>query len=1227
MALKSLIILGAVLAVASGARSNFVQCVDTSLCPDGATCCETADGTWGCCPYEFGQCCQDGRHCCPLGYSCDAAQGSCVHELTQERLFRTALEPRVSGLAQNRRNEVIHGVNSVRCPDGNYCLDGQTCCLLTSGSFGCCPYQHAECCSDHTSCCPEGYRCRISTHQCVHATTNHTVAMAHKVSAVAAQPGQFEVSANDLFDENIRCPDGNYCEDGQTCCLLRSGQYGCCPYQYAQCCSDHVSCCPEGYLCKISTHQCIHTVTNHTVPMVQKVQPVRRPQGQASAPQVDAELNQCPDGSFCQDTQTCCLLKSGRYGCCPYAHAECCSDHTSCCPEGYRCLVSTQQCIHAESNGTAPMLRKVDSITLESTEQLRLKPDAVNNVRCPDGNYCLDGQTCCLLTSGSYGCCPYQHAECCSDHTSCCPEGYQCRISTHQCVHATTNHTMAMVQKVRAVATEPRQLEVSVNGRLIHCGDGSACFDNQTCCQLYDKSYDCCPYPRATCCEDQDSCCPEGYICIITLHKCKKASTGEMVPMHYPPTARRDSSKTVTEPSLPNAITCPDGHKCLNGQTCCPLSSGHYGCCPLPEAVCCSDHKTCCPNGYQCQVGTQTCQKGDNTVATLQKLPASTGAELIEVADTTESRTSALTSAQAELLKCPDGSYCQSTQTCCLLVSGHYGCCPYVQAQCCSDHTSCCPEGYRCKVSTKQCVHTTSNHSVAAGQKVDPVIPKSALVSPRPNGRLIHCEDGTMCFNNQTCCLLLNGTYNCCEYPRATCCEGFDSCCPEGYTCIVTLQKCKKESTGEEMPMHHSRCSVLRKAPKTMARLSITSDVTCPDGHKCQSGQTCCPLSSTRYGCCPLPDAVCCDDDQHCCPHGYICNEGSGSCEFGERSVPMVQKVAAFVDAALIQAAIRNEKCPDGNECDDDQTCCQLRSGSYGCCPYNHAVCCDDKVHCCPEGYKCDTQADRCINGNLTASPMSQIIQKRISRPANRIPVDVPNEKCPDGNKCDDNQTCCQLRSGSYGCCRYHHAVCCDDKVHCCPNGYMCNAKAERCTNGNLTAFPLSRIIQKRIRRPANRILVDVPNEKCPDGNKCDDEQTCCQLRSGSYGCCPYHHAVCCDDKVHCCPEGYKCNAKAERCINGNLNASSMSRIIQKHISRPANRILVDEVKRTCSDGSTCPDFATCCKSPNNTYSCCPFSVATCCADGYCCPRGFVCDEARHMCTLRRRPEDLPYLN
>jgi hypothetical protein len=28
--------------------------------------------------------------------------------------------------------------------------------------------------------------------------------------------------------------------------------------------------------------------------------------------------------------------------------------------------------------------------------------------------------------------------------------------------------------------------------------------------------------------------------------------------------------------------------------------TGEYGCCPLPKAVCCTDHEQCCPNGYPC---------------------------------------------------------------------------------------------------------------------------------------------------------------------------------------------------------------------------------------------------------------------------------------------------------------------------------------------------------------------------------------------------------------------------------------------------------------------------------------------------------------------------------------------------------------------------------------------------------------------------------------------------
>ena len=52
------------------------------------------------------------------------------------------------------------------------------------------------------------------------------------------------------------------------------------------------------------------------------------------------------------------------------------------------------------------------------------------------------------------------------------------------------------------------------------------------------------------------------------------------------------------------SVECPDGvTECPSGNTCCKLSSGGYGCCPLPNAVCCSDHVHCCPNGYSCAGG------------------------------------------------------------------------------------------------------------------------------------------------------------------------------------------------------------------------------------------------------------------------------------------------------------------------------------------------------------------------------------------------------------------------------------------------------------------------------------------------------------------------------------------------------------------------------------------------------------------------------------------------
>ena len=136
---------------------------------------------------------------------------------------------------------------------------------------------------------------------------------------------------------------------------------------------------------------------------------------------------------------------------------------------------------------------------------------------------------------------------------------------------------------------------------------------------------------------------------------------------------------------------------------------------------------------------------------------------------------------------------------------------------------------------------------------------------------------------------------------------------------------------------------------RTPAIVKAPLSVVCPDGvSECPDGNTCCKLASGQYGCCPLPKAVCCSDQVHCCPTGYECQTGTGSCIRGN------EKVLASKHTPAIVKAPRNVVCPDGvSYCPDGNTCCKLGSGQYGCCPLPKAVCCSDQVHCCPNGYTC----------------------------------------------------------------------------------------------------------------------------------------------------------------------------------------------------------------------------------------------------------------------------------
>uniref|UniRef100_A0A8B9E7K6 Granulins domain-containing protein n=1 Tax=Anser cygnoides TaxID=8845 RepID=A0A8B9E7K6_ANSCY len=139
------------LALAGVAAVAALRCPDgTSECPRNATCCVTPGGAWGCCPMPQVRarprgrghrpcvpasprstpgwrqavtcgvvtrgcpppaqavCCSDGQHCCPQGTTCD-------------------LERSMFG--------------DVKCDDEMSCPDGNTCCRLSSGAWGCCPLE------------------------------------------------------------------------------------------------------------------------------------------------------------------------------------------------------------------------------------------------------------------------------------------------------------------------------------------------------------------------------------------------------------------------------------------------------------------------------------------------------------------------------------------------------------------------------------------------------------------------------------------------------------------------------------------------------------------------------------------------------------------------------------------------------------------------------------------------------------------------------------------------------------------------------------------------------------------------------------------------------------------------------------------------------------------------------------------------------------------------------
>nr|XP_030112182.3 progranulin isoform X2 [Taeniopygia guttata] len=460
-----------------------VPCPDgQSECPDDATCCVTSSGAWGCCPMPQASCCADKVHCCPHATVCDLARGRCVSPAGDTDVPLGTAFP-----AWKRQPPAPVALHQVLCPDGrSACPDGATCCQLSPEQYGCCPLQNAVCCGDGQHCCPQGTTCDL-----IHSTCTSLGGSA----SLAALPTAGEVKC----DEETSCPDGN------TCCRLSSGAWGCCPLEQAVCCPDHVHCCPQGYTCDPEGGSCLQGGGTRR-PWLHKTPALPRG-GQVT--QVTLEVVICDEETSCPDGSTCCQLSLGTWGCCPFKQAVCCPDLVHCCPQGYTCDPEGGSCLQGEDT-RLPWLRKTPALPRGG----QVTQVTSEEVKCDEKTSCPDGSTCCRLSLGTWGCCPLEQAVCCGDHKHCCPRGYTCNVATESCEKLLAPTPLLPTPSApRRAPPVPLRAAGIHPGGLVPCGATGSCHAGQRCCQARGGSWGCCPFAQGSCCSDGRHCCPAGSRC------------------------------------------------------------------------------------------------------------------------------------------------------------------------------------------------------------------------------------------------------------------------------------------------------------------------------------------------------------------------------------------------------------------------------------------------------------------------------------------------------------------------------------------------------------------------------------------------------------------------------------------------------------------------------------------------------------------------------------------
>ncbi|KAJ7989490.1 hypothetical protein DPEC_G00305090 [Dallia pectoralis] len=743
-----------------------VMCNDgKSECPEETTCCETPEGSWGCCPMLKAVCCEDKIHCCPDGSTCDIKQSKCISAREKEMPMWAKFPARARAEWENPKKVTTHipdttvttspvslwkgaissppltKANGVLCNETMSCEDRSTCCKTEQGDWACCPLPEATCCSDFIHCCAHGKKCNVPAQTCDDPSGMSSEPWLEKIPAVLQKGNRLT---------NVPCDSTHACPDNTTCCKTDTGDWACCPIPEAVCCEDHVHCCPHGKKCNLPAQTCDDPSGRSSEPWLEKIPAVLQKGNRLTNVPCDS-THACPDNT------TCCKTDTGDWACCPIPEAVCCEDHVHCCPHGKKCNLPAQTCDDPSGRSSEPWLEKIPAVLQ--------KGNRLTNVPCDSTHACPDNTTCCKTDTGDWACCPIPEAVCCEDHVHCCPHGKKCNLPAQTCDDPSGRSSEPWLEKIPAVLQKGNRLTN------VPCDSIHSCPDSTTCCKTDTGDWACCLYPKAVCCADHVHCCPKGSTCDLVGLTCNSPSGPMPMLGKVPAFTTKDQGDLSKDIEVPEEdedddevpkIQCDSHSTCPKGTTCCFMKTQKWGCCPLPQAVCCADGEHCCPKDYKCDVSMTSCTKGEVVIPWYNKLPAKS--EDASLAFPT--------------VMCDAQNRCPKDSSCCMLSTGLWGCCPLQQAVCCGDEEHCCPHGYSCNLGTGSCQKRMLFHFPTV-----PLTRVSASEPLTPQVKDIHCGGTFSCPDQETCCKDSATTWACCPAPNAVCCDDMKHCCPTGYTC------------------------------------------------------------------------------------------------------------------------------------------------------------------------------------------------------------------------------------------------------------------------------------------------------------------------------------------------------------------------------------------------------------------------------------------------------------